>query len=124
MIMETPFNKNDLMAMLDSVEDAVVKLDGDAKYVAMNMAAADIFRRLGKDPHQMVGKSVWELFPDVKGSVFERQLVSALKDHVAIKFEFLYPGDQHRYEIQGYPSHPGVILVFRDITGRESASQP
>ena len=50
MIMETPFNKNDLMAMLDSVEDAVVKLDGDAKYVAMNMAAADIFRRLGKDP--------------------------------------------------------------------------
>jgi hypothetical protein len=73
---------------------------------------------------QMVGKSVWEVFPDGQSSVFERQLGSALKDHVAIKFEFLYPGDQHRYEIQGYPSHPGVILVFRDITGRERASQP
>jgi PAS domain S-box-containing protein len=110
------------MAMLDSIEDAVVKLDGNANYVAMNKAAADIFSRLGKDPQGMIGKSVWELFPDVKGTIAERQLSSALKDHVAIQFEFLYPGDQHRYEIQGYPSHPGVILVFRDITGRKSAS--
>jgi sensor histidine kinase regulating citrate/malate metabolism len=50
LIMETPFGKDDLMAMLDSVEDAVVKLDGSAKYVAMNKAAADIFRRLGQEP--------------------------------------------------------------------------
>ena len=110
--------------MLDSIEDAVVKLDGDAKYVAMNRAAADVFRRLGKDPQGMIGKSVWELFPDVQGTIAERQLGSALKDHVAIKFEFLYPGDQHRYEIQGYPSHPGVILVFRDITGQARAPRP
>jgi PAS domain S-box-containing protein len=121
---EIPFEKDDLMSMLDSIEDAVVKLDGDAKYVAMNRAAADVFRRLGKDPQGMIGKSVWELFPDVQGTIAERQLGSALKDHVAIKFEFLYPGDQHRYEIQGYPSHPGVILVFRDITGRARAPQP
>jgi PAS domain S-box-containing protein len=121
--MDTPFKNDDLMAMLDSVEDAVIKLDGEAKYVAMNRAAVDIFRRLGKDAQRMIGKSVWEVFPDVKGSLFERQLGAALKDHVAIKFEFLYPRDQHRYEIQGYPSQPGVILVFRDITGRESASQ-
>jgi nitrogen fixation/metabolism regulation signal transduction histidine kinase len=122
--MEIPFKKDDLMSMLDSIEDAVVKLDGDAKYVAMNRVAADVFRRLGKDSQGMIGKSVWELFPDIQGTIAERQLGSALKDHVAIKFEFLYPGDHHRYEIQGYPSHPGVILVFRDITCRARAPQP
>jgi PAS domain S-box-containing protein len=123
LIMESPFGKDDLMAMLDSVEDAVVKLDGSAKYVAMNKAAADIFRRLGQDPEAMIGKSVWELFPDVKGTIVERELHKALEDHTSIKFEFLYPGDQHWYDIQGYPSHPGVILVFRDITGRKNASR-
>ena len=123
LIMETPFGKDDLMAMLDSVEDAVVKLDGSAKYVAMNKAAADIFRRLGQDPQAMIGKSMWEVFPDLKGTLAERELDLALKDHVPIKFKFFYPGDQHWYDIQGYPSHPGVILVFRDITGRKSASQ-
>jgi hypothetical protein len=67
---------------------------------------------------------MWELFPDLKGTIVERQLRLALQDEVSIKFEFLYPGDQHQYEIQGYPSLPDVILVFRDITGRKSDSQP
>jgi PAS domain S-box-containing protein len=87
----------------------------------MNRAAANIYQRLGQDPQNMIGKSVWELFPDVKGTIVEQQLQRALRDEVPIKFEFLYPGDQHRYEIQGYPSSPGVILAFRDITGRKPA---
>jgi PAS domain S-box-containing protein len=119
--MERKFKPDDLMAILDSIEDAVVKLDGQASYIAMNRAAADTFRRLGQDPQNMVGKSVWALFPEVKGTIVERELRQALEDHVSIKFEFLYPGDKHWYEIQGYPSTPGVILVFRDITDRKTA---
>ena len=122
-IMESPFRKDDLMAILEGIEDGVVKLDGQAKYLAMNRAAADMFRRLGLDPQAMIGKSLWGLFPDVKGTLVERQLRQALEDNTTIRFEFLYPGDQHWYETQGYPSHPGVILVFRDITGRKSPSQ-
>ena len=110
------------MAILDGIEDAVVKLDGQSKYVAMNKAAADTFRRLGQDPQIMIGKSVWEVFPDVKDTIVERELRKALEDHTSIKFEFLYPGDERWYEIQGYPSSPGVILVFRDITDRKHSS--
>jgi PAS domain S-box-containing protein len=118
--METPFQTKDLMAIIDGIEDAVVKLDGYAKYVAMNRAAADTFRRLGQDPEDMIGKTVWEVFPEVKGTIVERELRKALEDHASIKFEFLYPGDKRWYEIQGYPSQPGAILVFRDITGRKT----
>jgi PAS domain S-box-containing protein len=120
--MESPFRKDDLMAILDGIEDAVVKLDGQSKYVAMNKAAAGTFRRLGQDPQIMIGKSLWEVFPDVKGTTVEGKLRKALEDHASIKFEFLYPGDKRWYEIQGYPSSPGVILVFRDITDRKNSS--
>jgi|SRR5689334_9192313 len=119
--MESPFRKDDLMAILDGIEDAVVKLDGQAKYVAMNRSAADTFRRLGQDPLDMIGKTVWELFPDVQGTIVERELRKALEDHTSIKFEFLYPGDERWYEIQGYPSQPGAILVFRNITDRKTS---
>ena len=105
----------------NGIEDAVVKLDGQAKYVAMNRSAADTFRRLGQDPQDMIGKTVWELFPDVQGTIVERELRKALEDHTSIKFEFLYPGDEHWYEIQGYPSQPGAILVFRNITDRKTS---
>jgi len=123
LIMESPFRHDDLMTILEGIEDGVIKLDDQAKYVAMNRAAADMFRRLGLDPQEMIGKSVWDLFPDLKGTLVERQLRQALEDNTPIKFEFFYPGDQHWYETQGYSSHPGVILVFRDITGRKGASQ-
>ena len=78
--------------------------------MAMNRAAADTFQRLGQDPQKIVGKSVWEMFPEMKGT------------HAPMKFEFLYPGDKRWYEIQGYATTPGVILVFRDITDRRRAS--
>lgn len=82
------------MAILDGVDDAVVKLDGRAHFVAMNQAAATIYQRLGLDPQVMKAKSVWEVFPDLKGTLVERELRSVIDDRVQISFEFYYPKDQ------------------------------
>lgn len=110
------------MTILDGIEDAVVKLDGQAKFAAMNQAAVNIYQRLGLDPQNMKGKSVWEVFPDLKGTVIERELRQVLDDHVQVTYEFYYSRDQHWYETKGYPASPGAILVFRDITARKAAS--
>ena len=110
------------MTILDGIEDAVVKLDGQAKFAAMNQAAMNIYQRLGLDPQQMKGKSLWEVFPDLKGTVIERELRQVLDDHVQVTYEFYYSRDQHWYETKGYPASPGAILVFRDITAKKAAS--
>jgi PAS domain S-box-containing protein len=120
--MKSSFQPHDLLAILDGIDDGVVKLDGEANYLAMNKTAADTFRKLGQDPHAMIGKSVWELFPEVKGTLVERQLRQALEDDISSTFEFLHPSSQHWFETQAYPSSPGAILVFRDITDRKTAS--
>jgi PAS domain S-box-containing protein len=120
--MDSRLPKEDLMAVLDGVSDAVVKLDFEAKYVAMNKAAEVTFKRLGKDSQSIIGKSVWEVFPELKGSSVEREIVRALEDDVWISFEFFYPAEQRWYQTNGYPSSPGVILVFRDITDTKASS--
>lgn len=120
--MKSSFQQNDLMTILDGIEDAVVKLDGQAKFAAMNQAAVNIYQRLGLDPQHMKGKSVWEVFPDLKGTVIERELRQVLDDHVQVTYEFYYSRDQHWYETKGYPASPGAILVFRDITAKKAAS--
>jgi len=122
--MKTAFQQDDLMAILDGIDDAVVKLDGQANFAAMNQAAANIYQRLGLDPQQMKGKSVWELFPDLKGTLVERELRQVIEDHTQISYEFFYPQDQRWYETKGYPASPGAILVFRDITARKATSRP
>lgn len=110
------------MAILDGIEDAVVKLDGQANFSAMNQAAADIYRRLGFDPQTMKGKSAWDLFPELKGTIVEREIRHVIEDHVQVSYEFYYPKDQRWYETKGYPASPGAILVFRDITARKAVS--
>jgi PAS domain S-box-containing protein len=110
------------MAILDGIDDAVVKLDGQAHFAAMNQVAAEVYRRLGFDPQKMLGQSAWELFPELKGTFVERELRQVIEDHVQVSYEFYYPKDQHWYQTKGYPASPGAILVFRDITIRKAAS--
>ncbi len=111
------------MAILDGIDDAVVKLDGQAHFAAMNQAAANIYQRLGFDPQTMKGKSVSELFPELRGTVVERELRRVIEDHVQVSYEFHCPNDQRWYETKGYPASPGAILVFRDITEKKTASR-
>jgi PAS domain S-box-containing protein len=111
------------MAILDGIDDAVVKLDGEANFAAMNQAAADIYQQLGLSFQDMKGKSVWDLFPALKGSVVERELRSVLQDHVQVSFEYYHAKHERWYEIKGYPASPGAILVFRDITARKTSSK-
>lgn len=92
--MSPTFQKNDLMSVLESIADAVVKLDGRANYMAMNRAAAEIFRRLGRDPEQIIGKSVWQVFPEIKGTVVERKLREVVEEDISIRHDFYYPGDK------------------------------
>jgi PAS domain S-box-containing protein len=120
--MKSAFQPDDLMAVLDGIDDAVVKLDSQAKFAAMNQAAANIYLRLGLDPQKMKGKSVWEVFPDLKGTTVERELRHVIEDHTQVCYEFYYPRDQHWYETKGYPASPGAILVFRDITDKKRLS--
>ena len=119
--MQRAFQRDDLLVILDGIDDGVVKLDGQANFVAMNQVAANVYRRLGFDPQTMLGRSTWELFPELKETFVERELRQVLEDHVQVAYEFYYPKDQHWYETKGYPASPGAILVFRDITANKTA---
>ena len=114
--MHRAFQRADLMVILDGIDDAVVKLDEQANFAAMNQAAADMYQRLGLSFQDMKGKSIWELVPALKGTTVERELRSVIEEHMQVSFEFYYPHDQRWYEIRGYPTTPGAILVVHDIT--------
>jgi PAS domain-containing protein len=106
----------DLMASLEGISDAVVRLDGQGKCMTMNQAAQVIVRRLGRDPVKMIGQSVWALFPALRGTIADQRLRHALDDQRPIRYEFYSPADQRWYDTQGFPSSPGIVLVFRDTT--------
>ena len=118
--MPSQFRPDDLLLILEGISDGVVKIDLVARYLGMNNAAREIFRRLGLDPDWMIGRSVWEVFPNLKGTTIEREISRSLTEHLPMKEEFYFPLDQRWYETQGYPSKGGMILIFRDISAQRA----
>jgi PAS domain S-box-containing protein len=110
---------NSLSPILEGISDGVVYLDPAAKYLSINKAGAEIIRELGRNPEEVIGRSVWEVFPELRGTIVEREITRALESEVMIEYQFVYPPNHHLYEAQGYPSPEGLILVFRDITSRQ-----
>ena len=92
--MSPTFQKNDLMSVLESISEDVLKLDGRATYTAMHRAAPELFRRLGRDPEHIIGKSVWQVFPEIKGTVVEHKLREVVEEDISIRHDFYYPGDK------------------------------
>ena len=113
---------DDLLAILEGISDGVVSLNREARYLSINKAGKEIIVRLGRNPDDLIGQSVWQAFPEVIGTVVEREIKRSLETEVRIEYEFFYPPNQHLYQVQGYPSPEGVILVFRDLTSREKQS--
>ena len=118
--MNKSFQHADLMTVLEGISDAVVKIDGQGTYTAMNSAAAEVFRRLGHEPQHMLGKSLWDVFPDAKGTIVEQRIREVLEQDAPMQYEFFYPKDQRWYETRAYPSSPGAILIFRDINQQKA----
>ena len=81
---EAELARSQTAAILESMTDGFIAMDHDWRYTYMNAAA----ERINNRPRSaFLGKSYWELFPDVIGTEFERQLRRAHEERTFTEFE-------------------------------------
>jgi len=107
-----------LAAVLESVSDGFYALDRDWRYVLFNRAAEHYFNVPSK---ALLGKVMWDVFPQGRGTPFERACVAAMDKAETIVFETpsrLRP--DRVVELRIAPMHGGGIAVtLTDITDRK-----
>ena len=64
-----------------------IVFDRQWHYVYVNDAAV---RAIGRAREQIVGRTLWELYPDIVGTEIERQYRRAMEERVAVAVEFHY----------------------------------
>ena len=111
-----------LEAVLESVSDAFYALDTSWRYVVFNRAAESYF---GAKRDQVLGRTFQDLFPQGRGTDFERRLIAAMNDRVADTYE---TGSAMRpdriVELRISPMRDGGVAVsLRDITERKQAER-
>ena len=104
-----------LESVLTSITDACFVLDTSWRFTYLNPRAERLLRRARKD---LLGRVLWDKFPEALGSPFEAHYKSAMLERRVAHFEELYPPLDTWFEVHAYPSEAGLSVFFRDVTER------
>ena len=104
--------------VLENVADAFFALDHNWKFTYLNRQSERLLRRRRTE---LLGKTVWEEFPESVGSTFEKQYRKAIAEQIAVTFEEYYPPLDSWFEVRAYPSANGLLVYFLNINERKRA---
>jgi len=109
--------------IFDSMAEGFALLDSEWRIVRMNAEGLRLTRLTAE---QAVGRTHWELWPDLAGSRLEQLYRQVKHERVAAHVDMPYamPDADIWMEIRAYPAlDNGLALFFRDITKRKRAEE-
>lgn len=101
--------------LLDSISDAFFAIDEQMIVTYYNHAAE---RLLGRAARDVVGRELFDAFPEARGSVFEINYRRALATKQSMSFEvnFEVPPFLNWYDVRVYPTRRGISVFFQVTT--------
>jgi len=106
--------------ILESIDDGFFSLDENWRFTYMNRSAELL---LDRTPSDLIGKNLWEEFPGLNGSEFERVYRRVANERVALSVTAFYPDDDRWYDVRTYPAANGITIYFRNVTDRKLAEE-
>jgi PAS domain S-box-containing protein len=106
--------------ILSSISDSFYRFDREFRYVYVNEATVRMF---DMPETEFLGKTLWEVFPDVEGNLFHTELLRAFNEQTNVVFENYYPPYNRWFENRAYPSPEGVTVFTSEITERKRAEE-
>jgi PAS domain S-box-containing protein len=102
--------------ILENTTDGFFAVDRQWRFTYTN-AQAEVL--LGRKRDQILGKVLWEEFPQLVGSPFEENYRRVLIEQSSSDFQASDPAGKIWFEMRAYPSNDGVSVFFRDVTERK-----
>ncbi|MEH2297332.1 GAF domain-containing protein [Nostoc sp.] len=111
--------KTRIANLLESITDGFFALDKKWRFIYINGQAE---RLLKKNQYELLGKNIWEVFPEIIGTIFHREYHRAILEQVSVEFEEFFPPLNCWLKVHVYPAKDGLSVNFQDITeGRKTA---
>ncbi|MDB5958902.1 MAG: hypothetical protein JWP59_196 [Massilia sp.] len=105
-----------LLGTLEAIADAFYTLDRQWRFTYLNEATERLLRR----PRQeLLGKVLWDAYPDLVGTHFGAQYEFVMEHRQAVAFEEYYAPLQVWKDVRIYPTEEGLAIYTTDITERK-----
>jgi PAS domain S-box-containing protein len=101
--------------ILESITDGFVTVDHSFTVSYWNKEAERILLKSRED---VIGKNLWDLYPEAINLKFYSQYHRALQENVSLQFEEYLQEVDSWLEVAVYPSEDGLSIYFKNITER------
>ncbi len=101
-------------SILASVADIHILFDRQWHYLYLNESA---LTAIGRPREQILGRTLWEILPELQGMEAEHDFRAALNNGVPTSFECRFPIDTC-WEIRCYPAEEGLAIFATNVTRR------
>jgi PAS domain S-box-containing protein len=109
-----------LTMTLGSLTDGFFILDREWRFTYVNPPAEKV---LHCSRHQLIGRSIWQQFPEAVGSTFHREYRRAMETNEPVEFEECYEPLGLWARVRAFPSPQGLAVSFRDFTAQVEAQR-
>jgi PAS domain S-box-containing protein len=103
-------------ALLDSITDGFFALDRQWRFTYANQVALEYLKGTREE---LLGRNIWEKFPTMVGSIFQREYHRAVREYRPVEFEAESAYSNRWIDVHAYPTPQGLAITFRDITDRK-----
>ncbi|MCO5385022.1 ATP-binding protein [Desulfosporosinus sp.] len=114
-------SKLNIIKIMEGISDGFYALDRNAQFTFVNKETQKF---IGGNNVELIGKSIWEVFPQIKGSLTYHKIYDAMSQNQSVHWEAegLANPDQN-HEFHAYPYNEGLTVFFRDITESKRQQQ-
>ena len=111
--------------ILESIADPFVVQDAEWKFRFVNDRAERIIRSSGHvSAADLIGRVVWDVYPELVGTDFEREMRRSARDRVPVTFEAYYPQTGTWSQMFCYPLPDGGLATqWKDVTAKKRAEE-
>ena len=109
-----------LSTVLESISDGCFSVDHDWHFTYINARGA---AAIGRRPEELVGKNMWDEFPEAVGGPFHQMYMQAMDEQEFGTCESFYEPLGMWIEARAYPSREGLTVFYADVTERKKGEQ-
>ena len=112
--------RREMENILGRVADGFVAIDQDWRYRYVNESAGRI---MGRDPASLIGKRMWDEFPEARDHELQRACERAVAEQRTVHLWTYYPPWDRWFEGRLHPSPEGLSIFFTDVTEQQKAQE-
>jgi PAS domain S-box-containing protein len=108
----------DAVTILESIPDAFYAVDQGWRIAYVNAPAEAMW---GRRRDELLGKDIWQEFPDMVGSAAHEMILRAARERRPADLEAVSPVTGRWIRTSAYPTASGLCVYLRDISERKRA---